>query len=136
MIWQLYLAAFIIVAAYHDGMAELLRSCTSGSAELIERRNRHWHIAGATLYVIASIPLLAWVEWWRILIVGPLIRSCLFNPVRNITCMEPVWYIGHTSQFDITMRKISDKIGIQPDNSGWLLSAVSLLLLIIYNIFL
>jgi hypothetical protein len=130
MIWQLYLAIFIIVSAFHDGMAELLRSSTSGSPELIKSRNIWWHYAGSALYIIAAVPLLIKVEWWRILIVGALIRSCLFNPIRNITCMEPVWYVGHSAHTDVFLRRIAGQ------NGGWVLSALSFLLLLIYNIFL
>jgi hypothetical protein len=130
MIWQIYLAVFIIVSAFHDGMAELLRSSTAGSPELIKSRNRWWHYAGSALYVIAAVPLLIKVEWWRILIVGPLIRSCLFNPIRNITCMEQVWYVGHSAHTDVLLRRIAGQ------NGGWILSALSFLLLVIYNIFL
>jgi hypothetical protein len=130
MIWQLYLAVFIIASAFHDGMAELLRSSTAGSPALINSRNRWWHYAGSALYIIAAVPLLIKVEWWRILIVGALIRSCLFNPIRNITCMEPVWYVGHSAHTDVFLRRIAGQ------NGGWVLSALSFLLLLIYNIFL
>jgi hypothetical protein len=130
MIWQLYLAVFIIASAFHDGIAELLRSSTAGSPELIKSRNSWWHYAGSALYIIAAVPLLIKVEWWRILIVGPLIRSCLFNPIRNITCMEPIWYVGHSAHTDVLLRRIAGQ------NGGWVLSAVSVLLLLIYNIFL
>jgi len=130
MIWQLYLAVFIIASAFHDGMAELLRSSTVGSLELIKSRNSWWHYAGSALYIIAALPLLNEVEWWRILVVGPLIRSCFFNPVRNITCMEPVWYVGHSAHTDVLLRRIAGQ------NGGWILSAFSAFLLLIYNIFL
>jgi hypothetical protein len=130
MIWQLYLAVFIIVSAFHDGMAGLLRSTTAGSPALINSRNRWWHYAGSALYIIAAVPLLMEVEWWRIIIVAPLIRAALFSPIRNIVCMEPVWYVGHSAHTDVFLRRIAGQ------NGGWVLSAVSVLLLIIYNIFL
>ena len=127
MIWQIYIAVFIIVSAFHDGMAELLRSSTAGSPELIKSRTRWWHYAGSALYLIAAIPLLHYVEWWRLLIVLPIIRAMLFNPVRNITCMEPVWYVGHSAYTDVLLRRIAG------DNGGWILSAIAMILLIIYN---
>jgi hypothetical protein len=130
MIWQLYLAVFIIASAFHDGMAELLRSSTAGSPELIKSRNRWWHYAGSALYIIAAVPLLNEVEWWRIIIVAPIIRAALFSPIRNIVCMEPVWYVGHSAHTDVLLRRIAGK------NGGWILSALSFLLLLIYNIFL
>lgn len=125
--WQLYLALFTIVAAWRDGVTELLRNSTSGSAELIKKRLFWWHFTGGALYVIAAVPLLLAVDWWRILIVAPIIRAILFNPIRNIACNEPVWYVGHTAYTDILLRRIAGQ------NSAWLLSFIGLILLIIYN---
>lgn len=125
--WQIYLILFTIVAAWRDGITELLRSSTAGSAELIKNRLFWWHFTGGSLYVIAAIPLLWAVDWWRILFVAPIIRSIFFNPIRNIACQEPVWYVGHTAHTDIILRRISG------ENGAWLLSFIGLILLIIYN---
>lgn len=125
--WQIYLILFTIVAAWRDGVTELLRSSTSGSAELIKNRLFWWHFTGGSLYLIAAIPLLWAVDWWRILLVAPVIRSIFFNPIRNIACQEPVWYVGHTAHTDIILRRIAG------ENGAWLLSFIGLILLIIYN---
>lgn len=125
--WQVYLAVFIIVSAWRDGVTELLRSSTSGGAELIKKRLFWWHFTGVALYVIAAIPLVFAVDWWRILLVAPIIRSIFFNPIRNLTCNEPVWYVGHTAHTDQALRRIAG------ENGAWVLSFVGLVLLILYN---
>ncbi len=128
MMFQIHLALFILISAFHDGMAELLRSSTSGTAIQIKRRNDLWHMAGSGLYIISALPWLYTIAWWKILVCLPLIRGALFNPIRNYVCNEPIWYVGHTAKTDILLRRIA---GI---NSAWLLSAASILLLLIFNI--
>lgn len=125
--WQIYLALFTIVSAWRDGVTELLRSSTSGSVDLIKKRLWWWHYTGGALYVISAIPLLWVVDWWRILLVAPIIRAIIFNPIRNISCQEPVWYVGHTAHTDILLRRIAGQ------NGGWIMSLIALFLLIIYN---
>jgi len=85
-------------------------------------------MAGSGLYVLAATPWLYTIPWWKILVCLPLIRGALFNPIRNYVCDEPLWYVGHTAKTDILLRRIA---GI---NSAWILSAASILLLLLFNI--
>lgn len=125
---QIILASYTILAAARDGVTELLRSSTSGSADLIKKRLWWWHSTGVGLYGLAVLPWIGLVEWWRLFAFAVLYRMVFFNPVRNLVCFEPIWYVGHTAQTDILMRRIAGQ------NSAWLMTIAGIIGLIVTNL--
>lgn len=125
---QIILASYTILAAARDGVTELLRSSTSGSADSIKKRLWWWHYTGVGLYGLAVLPWIGLVEWWRLLVFAMLYRMVFFNPVRNLVCFEPIWYVGHTAHTDILMRRIAGQ------NSAWLITIAGIIGLIVTNL--